>query len=328
LGTYIVRRLIAMALMLVALSVSVFLIFAVLPTNPARLTCGKTCTPDIIKANEIRLGLNKPVYKQYEAFVGGIFAGRTYGSGTAAFPCPAPCLGYSFVQNAPVDTLLRQKLPVTIQLALGGFVLWMVSGILSGIAAALKRGTWIDRGLMSASMIGYSFPPFFIALLLVFFITIKFGFPAEGYVPFGYSPWLWFQGMVLPWVAIALLYGAFYTRLTRNQMLETLGEDYIRTARAKGLPERTVIGRHALRAGLTPIVTSAGLDLAGLLGGSIVIEQVFNLDGIGKQAVASVITSDLPVITATVLVAAVFVIVANLVVDILYVAIDPRVRLT
>ncbi|HTY71469.1 MAG TPA: ABC transporter permease, partial [Actinomycetes bacterium] len=136
-----------------------------------------------------------------------------------------------------------------------------------------------------------------------------------------------FQGMVLPWIAIALLYAAFYTRLTRNQMLETLGEDYIRMARAKGLPERRVITKHSFRAGLTPIVTSAGLDLAGLLGGAIVIEQVFNLDGLGKLSVDSVITYDLPVIAATVLVAAVFVIVANLVVDILYAAIDPRVRL-
>jgi peptide/nickel transport system permease protein len=176
-------------------------------------------------------------------------------------------------------------------------------------------------------LVGYSFPSFFIALLLVFFVTVKFGFPANGYVPFDVSPWLWFQGMVLPWIAIAMLYAAFYTRLTRNQMLETLGEDFIRTARAKGLSERRVIGKHAFRAGLTPIVTSAGLDLAGLLGGAIVIETVFNLDGVGKLSVTSVVTSDLPVITATVLLASVFVIVANLIVDILYAAIDPRVRL-
>ena len=216
---------------------------------------------------------------------------------------------------------------MTIQLAVGGFILWMVVGIFGGIIAALRRGTWSDRGIMAASLVGYSFPSFFIALLLVFFVTVKFGFPANGYVPFGQDPWLWFQGMVLPWIAIALLYAAFYTRLTRNQMLETLGEDFIRTARAKGLKEPRVIGKHAFRAGLTPIVTSAGLDLAGLLGGAIVIESVFNLDGVGKLSVTSVVTSDLPVITATVLLASVFVIVANLIVDILYAAIDPRVRL-
>jgi peptide/nickel transport system permease protein len=326
-GTYIIRRLIAMVLMLVALSMFVFFLFSVLPTNPARLTCGKACTPAIIKANEHRLGLDKPVPEQYWNFVKGIFVGRTYGDNEATFTCPAPCLGYSFVQNEPVNTLIRSKLPVTIELAVGGFILWMVVGIFGGIFAALRRGTMSDRGIMAASLVGYSFPSFFIALLLVFFVTVKFGFPANGYVPFSESPGLWFQGMVLPWIAIALLYAAFYTRLTRNQMLETLGEDFIRTARAKGLKEPRVIGKHAFRAGLTPIVTSAGLDLAGLLGGAIVIESVFNLDGVGKLSVTSVVTSDLPVITATVLLASVFVIVANLIVDILYAAIDPRVRL-
>ncbi len=326
-GTYIIRRLIAMVFMLVALSMVVFFLFSVLPTDPARLTCGKGCTPATIKANEHRLGLDKPVAEQYWLWVKGLFVGRTYGDNEASFECPAPCLGYSFVQNEPVNTLIRSKLPVTIQLAIGGFILWMIAGIFGGIIAALRRGSWTDRGIMAASLVGYSFPSFFVALLLVFFVTVKFGFPANGYVPLDQSPWLWFQGMVLPWIAIALLYAAFYTRLTRNQMLETLGEDYIRTARAKGLKERRVIGKHAFRAGLTPIVTSAGLDLAGLLGGAIVIEQVFNLDGVGKLSVTSVITSDLPVITATVLLASVFVIIANLIVDILYAAIDPRVRL-
>jgi peptide/nickel transport system permease protein len=326
-GTYIVRRLIAMLIMLWALSVVIFLLFSALPTDPARLTCGKACTPAVIAANEHRLGLDKPLPVQYTTWIKGIFAGRTYGSGTATFECPAPCLGYSFVENEPVTTIITQKLPVTIQLAIGGFILWMISGILMGIVAALRRGTMTDKGLMAVSLVGYSLPSFFVGLLLVFFVTVKFGWPANGYVPFGYDPVLWFEGMVLPWVAIALIYAAFYTRLTRNQMLETLGEDYIRMARAKGLGERRVIGKHAFRAGLTPIVTSAGLDLAGLLGGAIIIESVFNLDGLGKQSVTSVITSDLPVITATVLVAAVFIIVANLVVDILYAAIDPRVRL-
>jgi peptide/nickel transport system permease protein len=326
-GTYIVRRLIAMVLMLIVLSMTVFLLFSALPANPARLTCGKICTPQLIKANEHRLGFDKPLWEQYTVWVKGIFAGRTYGEGTATFECPAPCLGYSFVENEPVTQLIKSKFPVTAQLAIGGFILWMIVGISTGIIAALRRGTWTDRGLMAASLVGYSFPSFFIALLLVFFITVKFGFPADGYVPLSYSPWLWFQGMILPWVALAMLYAAFYLRLTRNQMLETLDEDYIRMARAKGLPERRVIGKHSFRAGLTPIVTSAGLDLAGLLGGAIVIEQVFNLDGLGKQAVTSVLNTDLPVIAATVLVAAVFVIVANLIVDILYAAIDPRVRL-
>jgi peptide/nickel transport system permease protein len=181
---------------------------------------------------------------------------------------------------------------------------------------------------MGASLVGYSFPTFFIGLLLVYFVQIRWGLIGfEGYVPLTEDPTLWFTGLILPWITLALVYAAFYARLTRNQMLETLGEDYIRTARAKGLKERTVIGKHGLRAGLTPIVTAAGLDLSILLGGVVITEAVFNLPGIGRLSVDSVLQADLPIITATVLVAATFVIVANLVVDVLYAVIDPRVRL-
>jgi peptide/nickel transport system permease protein len=327
-GAYIIRRLFAMAAMLVVLSVIVFMLFAVLPAEPARLVCGKSCTPQVIKAIDHKFGYDLPLYQQYDDFVKGIFAGRTYGEGKAAFQCHAPCLGYSFLRNEDVTTLIKDALPVTAQLALGGFVLWMVAGVGVGIIAALKRGKWQDRTIMGVALIGYSFPSFFIALLLIFFIQIKFGLLGfHSYVPIYDNPSEWFKTFILPWIAIALLYAAFYSRLTRNQMLETLGEDYIRTARAKGLPERTVIGKHALRAGLTPIVTAAGLDLAGLLGGAIIIEQVFALPGIGRMSVDSVTTSDLPVIAGTVMVAAFFVILANLLVDLLYAVIDPRVRL-
>jgi ABC-type dipeptide/oligopeptide/nickel transport systems, permease components len=329
-GAYIIRRLIAMVGMLIVLSVIVFLLFSVLPSEPARLVCGKSCTPQIIKAIDHEFGYDLPLYVQYEKFAKGIFVGRTYGEGRAAFPCPAPCLGYSFLRNEDVTTLLEQTLPVTAQLSLGGFVLWIVSGVGAGIIAALRRGKWQDRTIMGVALIGYSFPSFFIALLLIFFVQIKFGLLGFHSYTAGmmwHDPLGWFKVFILPWIAIAMLYAAFYSRLTRNQMLETLGEDFIRTARAKGLPERIVIGRHALRAGLTPIVTAAGLDLAGLLGGAIIIEQVFALPGIGRMSVDSVTTSDLPVITGTVMVAAFFIILANLIVDLLYAVIDPRVRL-
>jgi peptide/nickel transport system permease protein len=315
-GAYIVRRLIAMVLMLIALSMITFLLFNALPADPARLTCGKACTPQVIEANRHRLGLDKPLHEQYGAFVKGIFAGRTYGSGTQTFECDTPCLGYSFRKQAEVTDLIMDRLPVTGQLALGAFVLWIVVGVSVGIIAALRRGKWQDRTIMGVTLIGYSFPSFFIALLLIFFVQLQLG-----WVPFvNYEPGMivkdpvgWFQVFILPWTALAMLYAAFYARLTRNQMLETLGEDYIRTARAKGLKERTVIGK--------------GLDLAGLLGGAVITESVFNLPGLGKLSIDSVLDADLPVITAVVLVAAAFVIVANLVVDILYAVIDPRVRL-
>ena len=329
-GAYIARRLVAMVLMLIALSMITFLIFNALPADPARLTCGKACTPQVIEANRARLGLDKPIYEQYGVFVKGIFAGRTYGEGTSvAFDCSAPCLGYSFRKGEEVSSLLWNRFPVTAQLALGAFVLWILVGVSVGIVAALRRGKWEDRTIMGFALVGYSFPSFFIGLLLVFFIQIKWGLIGfEGYVPIYENPAKWFSGFILPWTALALLYAAFYARLTRNQMLETMGEDYIRTARAKGLRERTVIGKHGLRAGLTPIVTAAGLDLAGLLGGAIITEQIFGLNGIGRLAIASVTDADLPIITGTVLVAASMIIVANLVVDILYAVIDPRVRLT
>lgn len=328
-GAYIVRRMISMVLMLIALSMIVFLIFNALPADPARLTCGKSCSPQIIEANRHRLGLDKPLVNQYGDFVKGIFVGRTYGSGTATFDCHVPCLGYSFRKGEQVTDLLWSRFPVTGQLALGAFVLWIAAGVSTGIVAALKRGKWQDRTIMGISLIGYSFPSFFIALLLVFFIQIKWGLIGfEGYVPIYENPAKWFEGFILPWIALALISAAFYARLTRNQMLDTMGEDYIRTARSKGLRERTVIGKHGLRAGLTPIVTAAGLDLATLLGGAVITEKIFALNGIGALAIGSVVDADLPVITGTVLLAATFVIVANLLVDVLYAVIDPRVRLT
>ena len=328
-GSYIVRRLVAMLGMMVALSMIVFLLFTALPADPARLVCGKACTPAIITAINHKYGLDQPLPTQYGAFVKGIFVGRTYGEDKAAFDCKVPCLGYSFNRNEDVSVLIKDSFPITAQVALGGFVLWIVVGVGIGIIAALRRGRWQDRTIMGIALAGYSFPSFFIALLLVFFIQIKLAWLGfHSYVPIYENPGEWFKSLILPWIAIAILYAAFYSRLTRNQMLETLGEDYIRTARAKGLRERTVIGKHALRAGLTPIVTAAGLDLAGLFGGAIIIETVFALPGMGRLSVDSVLTSDLPIITGTVLVAAFFIILANLVVDLLYAVIDPRVRLT
>ena len=325
---YLLRRLVAMAITLVALSMIVFLIFNALPADPARLTCGKSCSPQIVEANRHRLGLDKPLVNQYGDFAKGIVTGRTYGSGSASFTCPAPCLGYSFRKGDDVTHLLITRFPVTAQLALGAFVLWILVGVGAGVIGALRRGKWQDRTIMAGAMVGYSFPSFFIGLLLVFFVQIKWsliGF--DGYVPLTQDPTKWLAGFALPWIALAMLYAALYARLTRNQMLETLSEDYIRTARAKGLRERVVIGKHGLRACLTPVVTAAGLDLAGLLGGAIITEQVFGLPGIGRLAVDSVTDADLPVITGTVMLAATFVILANLVVDVLYAVIDPRVRL-
>lgn len=318
-----------MLLLLLLLSLVVFILFSILPTDPARLTCGKSCTPEIIEANRHRLGLDLPVFQQYWEFLKGLFVGRTYAANSPdPINCSAPCLGYSFRRREEVLILIKDGLPTTIWLALGAFVVWMVAGISLGVYAAIRRGTWRDKTVMSISLVGYSLPSFFIGLLAIFFIIIKWNLlPYPSWVPPQEDPIGFFQTMLLPWIILAILYAAFYMRLTRNQMLEVLGEDYIRTARAKGLPERTVIGKHALRAGLTPIVTAAGLDLAGLLGGAIIIESLFSLPGLGSLAISSVNDADLPVIVGITLVTATFIIVANLIVDLLYAAIDPRVRL-
>ena len=326
---YIVRRVFVMILMLTILSIVTFLLFNAVPTDPAMLTCGKTCTPEIVAANRIRLGLDQPLYVQYIDWIKGIFVGRTYGTGSATFECSTPCLGYSFRNGEEVTTMILNALPVTLYLAIGAFVLWMVVGIWSGIVAAKNHGKWKDRAIMGISLIGYSLQVFFVGLLLLIFVIVRWNvLPYPSYESPFKDPAAFFQTMILPWATLAILYAAYYTRLTRSQMLETMGADYIRTARAKGLPERVVFRKHAFRAGLTPIVTSAGLDLAGLLGGAVITEYIFSLPGLGRLAIGAVTEYDLPTITATVLVAAVFVIVANLIVDILYAAIDPRVRLS
>ena len=340
---YVVRRLIGVVIMLLALSLMTFWMFTKAPADPARLMCGKSCTPALVEADRKQLGLDQPFWSQYARFLVAMPCGGLYPNEGPILACPVldnaqttqtqvycspVSLGYTFRKGECVTTLIVEAFPVTAALAIGGVILWLITGIGIGIFAALRRGRWQDRISMGGALIGYSFPSFFIALLLLYFVVLTWHLlPYPKYVPFSENPAQFFQTFLLPWIAIAILYAAFYARLTRNQMLETLGEDYIRTARAKGLRERTVIYKHALRAGLTPIVTVVGLDFAALLGGAIIIESVFTLPGIGKLALESTLQLDLPIIMATVLLAAFFVILANLVVDILYAAIDPRVRL-
>lgn len=326
---YIVRRVLLMFLLLFLVTLLVFVLFNIAPGDPARLTCGKACSPATVAANRHKLGYDQPILTQFTNYVGGLFFGRTYAADSPQpIDCRAPCLGYSFLRHGQVLTLIETAAPVTFWLAIGGFILWMVGGISLGIYSALRRGRWQDRTVMGVALVGYSLPSFFIGLLLLFFIILKWHWlPNPSWVsPFD-DPIRFLQTMLLPWVTIAILEAAFYMRLTRNQVLETFSDDFVRTARAKGLPERTVVVKHALRAGLTPIVTSAGLDLAYLLSGAIITEQVFNLPGLGSLAVASVVNSDLPIIAGITLLAAALIIVANLVVDLLYAVIDPRVRL-
>ncbi|GAA4968103.1 hypothetical protein GCM10023205_36450 [Yinghuangia aomiensis] len=238
-----------------------------------------------------------------------------------------PCFGYSFKTHLPVWPQITQRLPVTISLAVGAAVIRLVTGVGIGVLSALRRGSLFDRFSMTIALAGVSLPIFFTALVSLALFSYKWAiFPNLHYVPLTEDPVAWAKNLILPWVTLAFLYSALYARLTRAGTLETMGEDYIRTARAKGLRERRVVVRHGLRSALTPIVTIFGLDVGLLLGGAVLTETAFSLPGVGQYAVQAINENDLPKIMAVTTLAAFFIVVANLLVDILYVALDPRVR--
>jgi peptide/nickel transport system permease protein len=319
-----------MIMLLFLLTIATFTLFNLVPRDPARLFCAKACSPPVIEDIRHKLELDIPIVEQYTRYVTGIFTGRTF-SPTSPRPivCEAPCLGYSWVKKTEVLTLITRAAPVTFWLAIGAFIIWIFTGVALGIFAALKRGRWPDRLVVSLSLVGYSMPSFFLGLLLYVFVILSLKLlPLPSFVsPFD-NPVKFLQTMILPWIVLAALNAAFYMRLTRNQVLEVLSDDYVRTARAKGLPERTVVIKHALRAGLTPIVTAAGLDLAYLLGGAIISEQIFSLPGLGALAIGSILSSDLPLIAGITLLTSTIIIIANFIVDLLYAVVDPRVRIT
>jgi peptide/nickel transport system permease protein len=291
------------------------------------LTCGKNCKPDIIAANRIRLGYDKPLIEQYWLFLKGIFVGRDYGTGAAAFSCSAPSLGYSFGQHECVTTLISKTFPVTAYLSIGAFILWMVLGISLGSIAALKKGKWQDRLATGFSAVGVSLPTFYVGLLVLFSVVIWLQLlPFPSYESPFENPGKFLTTMILPWLVLAVLSAASYTRLTRNGMLEAMNEDFVRLGVAKGLTQRVILRKYVMRQALVPIVTIAGLDFAGLLGGAIITESVFSLPGMGKMSIRAVVDSDLPVLVGTTMVAAVFIVLANVVVDIAYGFLDPRVR--
>ena len=327
---YISRRLAVSLIILLTVSFAVYIIFAFLPFDPAALTCGKNCNdPGIIEANRHRLGYDLPFFTQYFLFLKGLFLGRSFGEGAALINCPAPSLGYSFQQHACVTNLIGEALPVTFSLAIGAIVMWLALGIGLGILAARFRGRIVDRLSTIFVLIGTSLPTFLTGLILLVFVVIRWGlipFPSGNYTSFFENPFEWAQILFLPWLTLAFAYAALYTRFVRSSVIDTSNEDYIRTARAKGLSEGVILGKHTLRAALAPIATMAGLDFAGLLGGAILTESVFNLPGLGRLAISAVTKYDLPIIVATTLLAAFIVVVMNLIVDILYAFIDPRVR--
>ncbi|WP_406306940.1 ABC transporter permease [Streptomyces sp. NBC_00885] len=333
-GAYIIRRIAAAVILLFVVTAITFAIFFLVPrlagetsTQLAAQYVGRDPSPEALAAVQKNLGFDQPLYTQYWQFVHGIFAGRTFHYGPDASYCQVPCFGYSFKSHLPVWPQITERIPVTLSLAVGAAIIWLVSGVSIGVLSALKRGSIFDRLSMGIALAGVSLPIFFTALVSLALFSYKWPiFPNLQYVPFTSDPLMWAKNLVLPWVTLAFLYSALYARLTRAGMLETMSEDYIRTARAKGLSERTVVVKHGLRSALTPIITIFGLDIGLLLGGAVLTETAFSLPGVGQYAVQAITDNDLPKIMAVTTLAAFFIVVANLVVDVLYVAVDPRVR--
>ncbi|MEU4334453.1 ABC transporter permease [Micromonospora lupini] len=324
---FLIKRLFSATLTLFAVSVLTFLMFFALPRDPVTSICSKNCNPERLERVRDDLGLNDPLISQYAGYMKGIVTGRDLGSAQGG-RCDAPCLGWSYVTNEAVSDTIARVLPVTLSIVIPAAILWLLLGVGLGMVSALRRGTWLDRLAIGFSLTGASLQLYFVGavLLLVFVYNLRL-LPVPSYTSLFDNPAKWASGLVLAWVALAFLFSAIYARLSRAQMLETLSEDFVRTARAKGLAKPTVYGRHALRAAITPVVTIAGLDVGGALGGTVITETTFGIQGLGRTAVDAVRSGDLPTIMATVLIAAVFVVLANVLVDLLYAAIDPRVRL-
>lgn len=289
---------------------------------------GKSPSPADIAAVKHNLGLDQPVYVQYWHFIKGIVVGANYDLGPTTVHCDTPCFGYSFKTHQAVWPELTSRLPITLSLAAGAAVLWLISGVAAGVISALKPRSIFDRTFMGIALAGVSLPMFFTGNLALLLFHFKWPIFGSDYVPLTENPSQWANTLFPAWCSLALLYSAIYARLTRSGMLETMNEDFIRTARAKGLGERTVVVRHGLRAALTPIITVFGMDIGLLLGGAVITESVFSLPGIGQYAVQGITDNDLPKILGVTLLAAFFVVIANLLVDVLYAAADPRVRLS
>lgn len=316
---FLIRRVIFGAIVMWAVATFVFVLYYVTPHNVARAIAGTKAGPQTVDAIRRRLGLDQSLPEQYLHYFGRLLHGD---------------LGYSYVNSEPVSTLIKNDLPITVSLAIGGAIIWLIIGITTGVLSATRPRSILDRTTTTLALFFYSMPTFLLGLLFILLLFYELHihgidlFPAGGYVPLTQDPGEWARHMILPWFTVALVSASTYTRLTRASMLEVLGEDYIRTARAKGMRESRVIYRHGLRAALTPVVTQFGVDFGILLGGVILTESVFGLPGLGQQIANSVPEHDVPMIIALVLLSSLLVIIANIIVDALYAVLDPRVRLS
>ncbi len=316
--TYIIRRLLWGVVLLILVSALTFLFFDIFPSvDPAILRAGRNSDPHTIAYIRHELGLDKPIYTQFFVYMKNLFLHFN--------------LGYSFYSGAPVLGQITDRLPATLSLTAGAAVVWLLAGIPIGIISAISRGTVLDRVSMGIALVFVSMPVFWLGLVLLYLFANDIGqftiLPgANSYVGLTTSPVHWFTSLILPWIVLAATSAAIYSRLLRGSLIEAMGEDYIRTARAKGLRERRVIWRHGVRSAITPVVTILGLDIGALLGGAVITETVFDIPGIGRLNYVSIIHADFPIVQGTVLLAALFIVVANIIVDVAYAYLDPRVR--
>lgn len=319
-AAYILRRVLWGLLLLVLVSALTFVVFYVLPSaDPAQLRAGRGGSPETLAQIREALGLNESLPSQFWTFLTDLVLHAD--------------LGYSYFSSASVGSLVLDRLPATLALTLGAVVIWLLVAVPVGVLAATRRGTWVDKLTTAGAVLGISMPVYWLGLVALYLFADDIGIvpllPGAGsYVPLTEDPGAWLGSLILPWIVLAATFTAVYARLLRGNMIEVLSEDYVRTARAKGLSERRVVWRHGLRAAATPLVTLAGLDIGLLLGGAVLVETVFNIPGIGSLNYDAIVNADYPVIQGTVLLAACFVIVANIVVDVLYAYLDPRVRAT
>jgi peptide/nickel transport system permease protein len=316
--SYIIRRVLWGILLLILVTALMFVLFRILPTGePARLRAGRNASPQVVAALRVDLGLNKSLPAQFWIYMKEVLLHFN--------------LGYSYYSNAPVRGLIAERLGATLSLMLGGAVIWLIVGLPVGILSALRRGSWLDRASMGTALVFVSAPEYWLGLIALYLLAADIGrvkiFPGAGsYVSLTSDPWKWFTSLLLPWLVLAAGSAAIYARLMRSSLTEAMQEDYIRTARAKGLSERRVVLRHGVRAAINPILTILALDIATLLGGAILVEVVFDIHGIGQLAYTAITHSDFLIVQGTVLLGAMFIVVANIVVDIAYAYLDPRVR--
>lgn len=308
------RKLLSMAAVLFAISVIVFLIFNVIPnTNPAERIAGKNATPELVAQVEETWGFDQPLPVQYLTTMKLIFSGEL--------------ISYSTRLN--VDEQILEGAPATFSLCIGAAVIWLLVGVLFGYLSAVRAGGALDRALTVFALIGISMPVFWLGALLLYYLTFKVQiFPSGDYVPLTEDPLEWAYHLILPWITLAIVFIGIYSRVLRSNMLDTMNEDYVRTARAKGLPERQVRVRHVLRNSLIPMITLFGLDFAAVLGGgAILTEYIFNINGVGQYAADAIAELDFPPIMGVTMYGAFFVVVFNTLIDIAYAYLDPRIRL-